>query len=60
MKKKSNLIIKMDEIEKDLLKRKAQLLYPDCEQWVLDLALEAYYNSLKAPIIVEEPTIEIN
>ena len=50
----------MDEIEKDLLKRKAQLLYPDCEQWVLDLALEAYYNSLKAPVIVEEPMIEIN
>ena len=60
MKKKSNLIIKMDDIEKELLKRKAQLLYPDCEQWVLDLALEAYYNSLKAPVIVEEPMIEIN
>ena len=50
----------MDEIDKDLLKRKAQLLYPECENWVLDLALEAYYNSQKTPIIVEEPMIEIN
>ena len=50
----------MDDIDKDLLKRKAQLLYPECENWVLDLALEAYHNSLKTPIIVEEPMIEIN
>jgi hypothetical protein len=43
----------MDDIEKDLLKRQAQILYPDCEQWVMDLALEAYYNSLKNPIVEE-------
>jgi len=43
----------MDDIEKDLLKRQAQILYPDCEQWVMDLALEAYYNSLKTPIVEE-------
>ena len=41
------------EIEKDLLKRQAQILYPDCEQWIMDLALEAYYNSLKTPIVEE-------
>ena len=50
----------MDDIEKDLLKRQAQILYPDCEQWIMDLALEAYYNSLKTPVVVEEPMIEIN
>jgi len=43
----------MDDIEKDLLKRQAQILYPDCEQWIMDLALEAYYNSLKTPIVEE-------
>ena len=49
----------IDEISRDLLKRKAQLLYPECENWVLDLAMEAYFNSLKLPV-VEEPMIEIN
>ena len=34
---------KIDEIEiqKDILMRQAQLLYPDCEKWVMDLAMEA-------------------
>ena len=50
----------MDDIEKDLLKRQAQILYPDCEQWILNLAMEAYFNSLKTPIVEEEPMIEIN
>jgi len=53
---------KIDEIEiqKDILMRQAQLLYPDCEKWVMDLAMEAYFNSLKSPVIVEEPMIELN
>jgi len=52
----------MDEISRDLLMRQAQILYPDCERWILDLALEAYYNSLKIPIVEEkeEPMVEIN
>jgi len=50
----------MDDVEKDLLKRQAQILYPDCESWIMELALEAYYNSLKTPVVVEEPMIEIN
>ena len=49
----------MDEIDKDILRRKAELLYPDCEKWVMDLAMEAYINLLKLPV-VEEPMIEIN
>ena len=48
------------EIDRDLLLRQAQILYPDCESWIMNLALEAYYNSLKSPVIVEEPMIEIN
>jgi len=43
----------IDEISRDLLKRKAQLLYPECESWIMDLALEGYYNSLKIPIVEE-------
>ena len=50
----------MDDIEKDLLLRQAQILYPDCEKWVMDLDMEAYINSLKTPVVVEEPMIEIN
>ena len=49
----------MDDIDKDLLLRQAQILYPDCEKWVMDFAMEAYFNSLKLPV-VEEPMIEIN
>ena len=55
---------KIDEIEidRDLLLKQSQIPYPDCERWILDLALEAYYNSLKIPIVEEkeEPMIEIN
>ena len=53
---------KIDEIEidRDLLLRQAQILHPDCEAWVMDLAMEVYFNSLKTPVVVEEPMIEIN
>jgi len=59
----------MDDIDKELLRKQAELLYPNCDRWIMDLALEAYYNSLKIPIVEEkeepmiekeEPTIEIN
>jgi len=51
----------MDNIEKDLLFRQTQILYPDCEKWVMDLAMETHFNSLKSPVVVvEEPMIEIN
>ena len=55
---------KIDEIQidRDLLLKQAQILYPDCESWIMNLALEAYYNSLKIPIVEEkeEPMIELN
>ena len=50
----------MDEIQKELLTRQAQLLYPEVEPWILNLAMEAYENSLISPVIEEEPMIEIN
>ena len=43
----------MDDIEKELLRKQAEILYPECESWIMDLALEAYYNSLKTPIVEE-------
>ena len=50
----------MDKMQKDILTRQAQLLYPEVEPWILNLAMEAYENSLISPLIEEEPMIEIN
>jgi len=50
----------MDNIDKELLRKQAEILYPECDRWIMDLALEAYYNSLKTPVVVEEPMVEIN
>ena len=33
-----------DSVEYDLLLRKAKLLYPDVEEWVLKIAVKAYFN----------------
>jgi len=38
---------KQEEIERDLLLRQSKLLYPDVEDWVLNLAIEAYQNEVK-------------
>lgn len=38
---------KKEEVERDLLFRQSKLLYPDVEDWVLNLAIEAYQNELK-------------
>jgi len=35
------------EFEKDLLLRQSKLLYPDVEDWVLNMAIEAYQNEVK-------------
>ena len=50
----------MDETDRDLLLRQASILYPEVESWILNLAIEAYENSLISPVIEEEPMIEIN
>ena len=36
----------IDEIDKDILFRQASILYPEVESWILNLAIEAYENSL--------------
>jgi len=38
---------KKEEFEKDLLLRKSKLLYPDVEDWILNMAIEAYQNEVK-------------
>lgn len=37
-----------EEMNKDLLLRQSRLLYPDVEDWVLKMAVEAYINELKS------------
>lgn len=44
---KSNVDIN-EEMNKDLLLRQSRLLYPEVEDWVLKLAIEAYINELKS------------
>ena len=53
-------ITNIDEIDKDMLLRQSRILYPEVEDWLLNLAIEAYENSLISPVIEEEPMIEIN
>ena len=53
-------ITNIDEIDKDMLLRQSSILYPEVEDWVLNLAIEAYENLLKSTVIEEEPMIEIN
>jgi hypothetical protein len=36
-----------EEIATDLLFRQSKVLYPEVEEWVLKLAIEAYQNELK-------------
>jgi hypothetical protein len=43
---KSNVDIN-EEMNKDILMRQSRLLYPEIEDWVLQIAVEAYINELK-------------
>ena len=36
----------IDEVDRDLLFRQSRLLYPDVEEWILEMSIEAYINSL--------------
>lgn len=36
-----------EEMNKDLLLRQSRLLYPEVEDWVLNIAIEAYVKELK-------------
>jgi hypothetical protein len=35
------------DLDKDLLLRQSKLLYPEVDEWVLNMAIEAYLNSKK-------------
>jgi hypothetical protein len=48
-----------DAIDRDLLLRQSQLLYPKAEDWILNMALDAYINSHKEAE-AEEETVIIN
>lgn len=37
-----------EEMNKDLLLRQSRLLYPEVEDFILKLAIEAYINELKS------------
>lgn len=51
--------IELDDIDKDLLLRKARLLYPEVEDWILNLSLDAYINT-QGVIPVSPEMEEIN
>jgi hypothetical protein len=36
-----------EEMNRDILLRQSRLLYPEVEDWVLNMAIEAYVNELK-------------
>jgi len=44
-----------EEMNKDLLLRQSRLIYPEVEDWVLNMAIEAYVNELKRePLKMQE------
>jgi hypothetical protein len=49
-----------EEMNKDLLLRQSRLIYPEVEDWVLNMAIEAYVNELKKEKKEEKEMPEIN
>jgi len=49
-----------EEMNKDLLLRQSRLIYPEVEDWVLNMAIEAYVNELKKEEKEEKEMPEIN
>ena len=47
-------ITNIDEIDKDMLLRQSRILYPEVEDWVLNLAIEAYENSIKTDALIKD------
>lgn len=46
-----------EEMNKDLLLRQSRLLYPEVEDWVLNIAIEAYVKELKREEVEKMPEI---
>ena len=47
-------ITNIDEIDKDMLLRQSRILYPEVEDWLLNLAIEAYENSIKTDASIKD------
>jgi hypothetical protein len=49
-----------DAIDRDLLLRQSRLLYSEVEDWILEMSIDAYINSLGKEAETEEETVIIN
>ena len=38
--------IDIDDIDRELLLRQSRILYPDVEEWILEMSVEAYINEV--------------
>ena len=47
MKEVKNNVDVDEEMNKDLLLRQARILYPEVEEWILNMSVESYMNQLK-------------
>ena len=36
-----------ESLDKDILLRQSKLLYPEVEEWILNMSVESYMNQLK-------------
>lgn len=46
--------IDFDDIDFELLLRQSRILYPEVEDWVLGMSVEAYINDLKKQNEIED------
>ena len=52
--------VPFDDIDRDLLLRQSRLLYSEVEDWILEMSIDAYINSLGKEAETEEETVIIN
>ena len=46
--------IDFDDIDFELLMRQSKLLYPEVEEWILEMSVEAYINEFKKQNEIED------
>ncbi len=39
--------IDIDDFDRDILLRQSRILYPEVEEWILNMSVESYMNQLK-------------
>ena len=52
--------VPFDELDRDLLLRQSRLLYPDVEDWILNMSIDAYFKSLGKEEEEEEEPEAVN